>query len=152
MRRASQAVLKPRRGRRRSEQRWTMKLLSASEEGDADRVATCLLNGASITTSGPHGTALHCACREGHTGVVQILLDHDAPVDVLADTDFTPLHLATQRGHVELVNALISAGANTDMPSRFERRSAAILATLDGWERVLSVLLTGNPVYTVIFK
>ena len=55
MRRASMAALRPRRGRRRSEQRLTQKLLTAAEEGDSVRVATCLQNGANINSSGVHG-------------------------------------------------------------------------------------------------
>ena len=89
------------------------------------------------------GTALHSACRANHVLVAKQLLDANAPVDVLADTDFTPLHLATQGGHVELVKLLLEFGADPDMASRYERRSAVTLAIMNGWEQVLSALLTG---------
>ena len=90
------------------------------------------------------GTALHYACREGRTEIAKQLIEAHAPLDVMAETDFTPLHVATQGGHVEMVKVLLAAGADPDVPSRFERRSAVILAALDGWEMVLSVLLTGK--------
>ena len=144
MRRASAAVvaLRPRKGRRKSEQKWTQKLLAASEEGDIERVETCLESGATVASSNAFGTALHNACRGGHLKIAKLLLEHDAPTDVLSDQDFSPLHLAVQRGAVELVTALLDAHADTNLRSRFERRSSLILAILEGWENLVHILLS----------
>ena len=60
-------------------------------------------------------TALHHACSRGHSGVVDVLLRHEADRDVvdwLACT--SPLHLAAKHGHVTLVQLLILYGAAID--------------------------------------
>ena len=60
-------------------------------------------------------TALHVACSRGHSGVVDLLLRHDADRDAVDWVTCTsPLHLAAKHGHVTLVELLILHGAVID--------------------------------------
>ncbi len=45
-------------------------------------------------------TALHMACEAGHMHAVQVLLKHNATVNVQTDCGLTPLHKAAQRNQV----------------------------------------------------
>jgi len=60
-------------------------------------------------------TALHFACSRGHTGVVDLLLRHEADRDV-ADWlgSSSPLHLGAKYGNETLVQLLILYGAAID--------------------------------------
>ena len=65
---------------------------------------------------GQHGTALGAAAFQGHTGVLQILLERGAQPDIVFDKYWcsvaeTSLHAATLRCHVECTRLLIAAGS-----------------------------------------
>lgn len=57
-------------------------------------------------------SALHVAAALGHTEVAQILIKHDAYVDILDSNGMTPLMWAAQEGHLATVKLLIEAGAD----------------------------------------
>ena len=64
-------------------------------------------------------TALHHACSRGHTGVVDLLLRHEADRDVVGWKDgSSPLHLAAKYGHETLAQLLILYGAVVDLRDR----------------------------------
>ena len=47
--------------------------------------------------------ALHMASEAGHMAAVQLLLRHNATVNVQTDCGLTPLHKAAQKNHVSTV-------------------------------------------------
>lgn len=51
-----------------------------------------------------HGfSPLHWACREGRSGVVDMLIMRGARINVMNRGDDTPLHLAASHGHRDIV-------------------------------------------------
>ena len=60
-------------------------------------------------------SALHVACENGSVAVVQVLIENDALIDIVAVTNKdTPLVLAAGAGHNKIVTILISKGANVN--------------------------------------
>lgn len=56
-------------------------------------------------------TPLHIAADAGRHGVVRLLLEHDAPVNVVGGRSETALHAAAANGHTQVVRLLLDRGA-----------------------------------------
>jgi hypothetical protein len=56
-------------------------------------------------------TPLHIAADAGRHGVVRLLLEHDAPVNVVGGRGETALHAAAANGHTQVVRLLLERGA-----------------------------------------
>jgi ankyrin repeat protein len=64
-----------------------------------------------VDTSGKHGrSALHLACLNGHTEVVERLLAAGADRQAFDDEGLSPLHMACRNGHPAVVKALLGGG------------------------------------------
>lgn len=61
------------------------------------------------------GTALHAACRSGHTVIVKLLIDAGANVNASDKTGATPLFHAAGSGHIGCIRALIDADADASI-------------------------------------
>uniref|UniRef100_A0A674NW18 Scaffold protein ILK n=1 Tax=Takifugu rubripes TaxID=31033 RepID=A0A674NW18_TAKRU len=60
-----------------------------------------------------HGfSPLHWACREGRSGVVDMLIMRGARINVMNRGDDTPLHLAASHGHRDILAKLIQCKAD----------------------------------------
>ena len=117
-------------------------LMWAAAAGNAEAVRVLLEHGAhaSAVSRGPKGvrdaavgsadatmgrersvdafTALHFAAREGHTGVVQVLLESGVDVDEVAtEGGGTALSVAIANAHWELASVLWDKGADPDRAS-----------------------------------
>ncbi|KAF0038395.1 hypothetical protein F2P81_008879 [Scophthalmus maximus] len=68
-----------------------------------------------------HGfSPLHWACREGRSGVVDMLIMRGARINVMNRGDDTPLHLAASHGHRDIVaKDLLTSGAQVCMCNRY---------------------------------
>ena len=55
-------------------------------------------------------TPLHLACQNGHTSIVEILLDNHATVDVTKQSEETPFYLAAKNGHADISDLLMRRG------------------------------------------
>lgn len=89
-------------------------------------------------------TAFHWAASNGHVGMVKLLIDHHASLEVLDDMGWTPLCWALFKGHIEVVKILLESGAN--LPQRHWNTMAAGEEESEMIELVLShVSLTGDP-------
>lgn len=86
-------------------------LLLAAAVGDRPRCRELIQQGADVAYADAEGTtALHEACRHGHTSAAKLLLRRGADAglgDVRGDT---PAHLAARHGHLDLLAELLQAG------------------------------------------
>jgi len=73
--------------------------------------------------------AMYAAARNGHTRVVEYLLDHGAAIDAKGVFGATALHWAAINGHREVVELLVRRGASLDL------RDARYNTTPAGWAR-----------------
>ncbi|KAH8983638.1 ankyrin repeat-containing domain protein [Lactarius akahatsu] len=90
-------------------------LLHATSRAGLTDVAIWLINiGANVNSQqDDHTTPLHLAAGNGHLGVVQTLLAHNADVNVAKTGDnHTPLHDASKFGHFDCVQLLMQNGAD----------------------------------------
>lgn len=78
------------------------------------------------------------ASREGHTKVVQILLEAGARVDSPEGEGYTALVLATMNNHLETVKVLADAGA--DLNFRFGNYTALDIANKQGFSDIAAFL------------
>ena len=73
--------------------------------------------------------AMYAAARNGHTDVVEYLLDHGAAIDAKGVFGATALHWAAINGHRNVVELLVTRGASLDI------RDARYNSTPEGWAR-----------------
>ena len=88
-----------------------MELLERAESGDLERVKTLIQQGVHVNTKNRcNQTALYFACEEGHTDVIQYLLDSGADVSLGAN----PLIAAVRNDDFECCKLLIQHHASVD--------------------------------------
>ncbi len=68
------------------------------------------VNGA--VTNASKLSPLHIAARHGHPGIVKLLIDAGAQVNIVDSGSRTPLHLASDSGYLDAAVELINAGAD----------------------------------------
>jgi len=73
--------------------------------------------------------AMYAAARNGHTQVVEYLLDHGAAIDAKGVFGATAIHWAAINGHRSVVQLLKTRGASLDI------RDARYNSTPEGWAR-----------------
>ena len=71
--------------------------------------------------------AMYAAARNGHTQVVEYLLDHGAAIDAKGVFGATALHWAAINGHRNVVELLVRRGASLEI------RDARFNSTPEGW-------------------
>ncbi len=91
-------------------------LMIASLLGDRQLVQEMVERGAEINK--PGWTPLAYAATNGHTQIVQYLLDHSAYIDAPAPNGTTPLMLAAYFGHDATVKLLLDEGADASLKNQ----------------------------------
>ncbi|KAA8902305.1 hypothetical protein TRICI_005907 [Trichomonascus ciferrii] len=85
------------------------------DRGDYDKAKELLEMGVDVNDRDYAGnTAIHDAALKGHTKIVELLLDHNAIIDIrsgIGDLD-TPLIDAASRGRINVVKLLLDRGAD----------------------------------------
>lgn len=117
-------------------------LCRAAQLGLENVVKKLLESGAPTDTTTftvPDMTPLHYAARQGHAGVVKILLERKASVTVLAAYDRVPLHTAAFYGHATIVKLLLDAGADVNVVDADET-NAILLACTQGNYKAVEIL------------
>lgn len=92
-----------------------MELLpEVAANGEIERVKLLISEGAEVNVKNNEGlTPLHCAVREGHKEVVELLLAHDADVNIGdAGLNRTAAEFAMRSHHTDIVQLLVSKGAD----------------------------------------
>ena len=109
-------------------------LLWAAERGNLQTVDLLLERGAQIEPP-----VLHVAAREGHTGVVEKLIDAGADVDATWSCGNTALMWAAEEDHADTVRLLVARGA--DMKLRDDAgESAGDTAAKKGNTNIVRIL------------
>ena len=94
---------------------------------------------------------LHIASLEGHTDIVQQLLEHSANINITTTVGQTSLALACIGGEGETVSALLDAGADPNMASH-SGHTPLIMAVSEKHSHIVDALLSAkaNPnIHTV---
>jgi diacylglycerol kinase (ATP) len=123
----------------KSRQTLTEELFSACQSGNIRKVTESVLGGADVLYSDASSglTALHYAVLNGHFAVVEYLVKHAAPFQLLdivdSDTGQTALHKAAEQKHREICYLLVSAGASLTITD-FKGNTASELALKAGDE------------------
>ena len=121
-------------------------LILAAGHGKEAVVGALIECGASLADQDSFGdTALHKATRSSATSdecarVVELLLEHGAPLNVKNGIDETPLLLATKDGNADLVRALLDKGADMQCTDRKGRTALDVAVALKNQSIVLILL------------
>lgn len=98
-------------------------------------------------------TPLHYAAASGHTGIVQLLLEHDANINAIVKKGGTPINYAAEHGQVETVRALLERGADLHIGSGpghwayySETRQEAVLGLLRHSRPVADLMVEAGPI------
>ena len=67
------------------------------------------------TLISPGHTALHEAVANGHTALIEVLIEYGANIDAMTSNGITPLHAATLYHAQAVVKLLLARGANANM-------------------------------------
>ncbi|XP_070765650.1 CARD- and ANK-domain containing inflammasome adapter protein [Enoplosus armatus] len=86
------------------------------------------------------GSALFSAVKQNHDGVVTILIDSGANVNLLDKQGYTPLLLSAELGHTEVFRVLVAKQAKLDA-TLSDLSSALHLAVRSGSEPIVQTLL-----------
>ncbi|KAL9018033.1 MAG: hypothetical protein Q9185_004635 [Variospora sp. 1 TL-2023] len=87
-------------------------LISTSASGHMDDVRMLLRKGVYVNAQDGVGeTALGLATRNGHIGIVELLLNYQADFDNYSKGFTVPLHLATASGKFDVVRLMLQRGA-----------------------------------------
>lgn len=75
-----------------------------------------------------------CSCEaafEGHTSVVQALVEEGADINALTEDGRTPLFQAALRGHLDCVKALLQLKADPTIANAEDKTAADVAATTE---------------------
>lgn len=87
-------------------------LIEAAKHGDRESALNALRLGAGANTVTGRWTPLFWAAQEGHTEIVDLLLDAGADVNFTDCEGFTPLKQAVGGAHLDTVEHLLLRGAD----------------------------------------
>lgn len=104
--------------------RISRSLENACRNGDVEAARQALAEGAS--KDGEDFPPLFLASHEGHTGVMQVLVDAGVDLEKCGPGGIRPLHAACQKGHAAAARILLDAGA--DASAEWESSNALQLA------------------------
>lgn len=122
-------------------QKEKKRLWYASNGGNVEEVRRLLSSGLIDTNYKMHGsTIMGQAAWEGHTHVVQVLLDAGADIHKATGLKKTPLHLAAEGGHINVVKLLLDKGAGPNVAD-CHGETPLHAAAMNGQRHVMKILL-----------
>ncbi|GAM34127.1 ankyrin-related portein [Talaromyces pinophilus] len=75
-------------------------------------------------------TPIFLAAQEGHSAVVQFLIQHNADVNIACDDGETALIRAASEGHIKVVELLVQHGANMNLADGYGTTALSIAASV----------------------
>lgn len=127
-------------------------LMLALQNGHPEVAKVLLSRGANPLAQDKYrNTTLKLAADKGYTSIVDALLSNPSVHDLLnvfscdPNAEGSALMCAAQWGHLEVVRLLLIAGANTALISRWEKKTALILAMEENHPEVVALLLNREP-------
>ncbi|VDI35789.1 Hypothetical predicted protein, partial [Mytilus galloprovincialis] len=113
--------------------------------GDIDLVAWCLYHcNSNVNHCRKNGVSpLYFACQEGHTEVVQMLINNKADINKCGNEEISPLLFACREGHTEIVQMLINNKADIDKCSH-EGVSPLFISCQEGHTEVVQMLINNK--------
>ena len=84
---------------------------------------------------------MHFASSEGHTDIVELLLDNNAEIDPLDDWCTTPLVVAIKGSHLDTANLLLKKNANANIQLDDNRRMLLHWAAEGGHAETAKLLI-----------
>jgi hypothetical protein len=82
------------------------------------------------------------ACENGHTTIVQNLLQNKANINAQDHNGWTPLYYACSEGHIEILDILIDANADLNLISNTDTKcSPLMIAALNDHAEIVKKLL-----------
>ena len=118
---------------------------AAAAKGDLDRLNTLLAeDGEAANARDDSGNSpLHHAAWNSQLAAMQLLLDHDADINLQSDQLWTPLHWATRNGWAQSVGWLLDHGAKVNVPAHLGQTALHIAAD-QNYRVTLSLLLAAE--------
>lgn len=119
-------------------------LLKGADEGNFATVKEAIEKGAGVNSryQSSQRTALFLAANEGHTQIVEFLLQYeDTNVDVRDCNADTPLTIAAYKNHTNIVRLLLNAGANVNASDK-NGLTALHCAAQNGCADILELLIS----------
>ncbi|KAL8674291.1 MAG: hypothetical protein Q9168_001284 [Polycauliona sp. 1 TL-2023] len=133
-------------------------LLSAVRQGDDLLLEVALEEGANVNAKGVDGNApLHLAAMQGNPDIIQLLIDHQADINLVASLrgtnherkfngQRTPLHWACAFGHGSCVRLLVKNGADINAKNYSDRTPLQGAFTSSNWDIARFLLESGASV------
>ncbi|VDI60066.1 Hypothetical predicted protein [Mytilus galloprovincialis] len=116
-------------------------LIQCCFDGDIDLVKWCIqqcISNINHSRDSDKASPLYIACQEGHTEVVQMLINNKADINKCRDTEKSPLYIACQEGHTEVVEMLINNKADINK-CRDTEKSPLYIACQKGHTEVVKI-------------
>lgn len=86
-------------------------------------------------------SAVIFAAYNGHIGVLKLLAEHGAEMDIAGRDNWTPLHhVSWFSGNIECAKFLIDKGANVNAKTK-EAQTPLMIAALQGFDDIVRLLL-----------
>ncbi|CDW84156.1 protein kinase domain containing protein [Stylonychia lemnae] len=118
------------------DQQVILKILKSLSQSQSQLQINC--------TNSDGWTPLHVAASEGHTHIVDILIQQGANIECKTKSNRTPLHIACIRGNLGVVQILVLAGSDTNAKD-VDGNTPAHFCAEYGHHDSLRFLLTKHP-------
>ena len=116
-------------------------LVQATKKGDIETVKRLLDSGASANTvdNKHHASLLMWAAHEGHTDMIELLIESGADINANAPNGETALWFAAQKGQLEALKMLVHYNADINVTG-WEGATALEVARKNGHQKIVDYL------------
>ncbi len=98
-------------------------------------------HGADVDIMGRDGTALMEAVRKGDLGMMELLLENNADINITCSNNISPLYLAVSDGSFERMLLLLKYNPDPNIINNLSWLSAAGLAEVSNYEDIKAIML-----------